>query len=515
MKTVAVIAHYDINNVIDDYLLILFKKLFLVCDKIVVVTTSGIDPNSQSALHALGDLEVITRENVGYDFLSYKTGINSITDLYLYDRLLVLNDSFYVNESFNLENILLESEGKDIFSLTSTNQFRYHLQSYFLVFNKKAILSKWFFKFWRSIFTYKRKMKIIFDYEMGLTSTALHEGLKVGSVISFEHKDNPCHKNVEELFSKIGIVKIDVLRNNISYFDVNRLDKADIVRAHLLRTTSAYSQRKLEFGKNIKAGDNFFEYSHISDIHANIAVIIHIFYPDISSEIREYIEKIPKNIDVFITVPEESYIPGIIDLFIASASSLFIAVTENKGRDVYPFVKVMQSYDFKKYTMVLKLHTKKSKYSTLGDIWRKNIYSGLLSSAANIDKLYSSFNEGQVGIAAPFKDYLSSENYWGANKERVYTYAKRLGIDNDKINLFFVGGTMFWFKPDALYPLVELICEKDFEEELNQQDGTFAHVFERLTCLSTMSKGYKAIDINEFFEVDHSMVKNNEVIVLK
>jgi len=258
MKTVAVIAHYDINNVIDDYLLILFKKLFLVCDKIVVVTTSGIDPNSQSALHALGDLEVITRENVGYDFLSYKTGINSITDLYLYDRLLVLNDSFYVNESFNLENILLESEGKDIFSLTSTNQFRYHLQSYFLVFNKKAILSKWFFKFWRSIFTYKRKMKIIFDYEMGLTSTALHEGLKVGSVISFEHKDNPCHKNVEELFSKIGIVKIDVLRNNISYFDVNRLDKADIVCAHLLRTTSAYSQRKLEFGKNIKAGDNFF-----------------------------------------------------------------------------------------------------------------------------------------------------------------------------------------------------------------------------------------------------------------
>ncbi|MEJ1268741.1 rhamnan synthesis F family protein [Pantoea ananatis] len=131
MKTIAVIAHYDINSIVDDYLLILFKKLFLVCDKVVVVTTSGIDLESRSTLNAFGNLEIITRENVGYDFLSYKTGINSISDLHLYDRLLVLNDSFYVNESFNLENILLESEKKDIFSLTSTNQFRFHLQSFF------------------------------------------------------------------------------------------------------------------------------------------------------------------------------------------------------------------------------------------------------------------------------------------------------------------------------------------------------------------------------------------------
>lgn len=515
MKTIAVIAHYDINSIVDDYLLILFKKLFLVCDKVVVVTTSGIDLESRSTLNAFGNLEIITRENVGYDFLSYKTGINSISDLHLYDRLLVLNDSFYVNESFNLENILLESEKKDIFSLTSTNQFRFHLQSFFMVFNKKAILSKWFFKFWRGVFTYKRKMKIIFNYEMGLTSTALHEGLTVGSAVNFNHKENPCHKNLDELFSKIGIVKVDVLRNNISYFDINRLYNSKSIQSHLDRTTSAYSQRKLEYGKNIKAGDNFFEYSHTSDKQANIALIIHIFYPDISSEILECIKKIPENVDIFITVPEETYIPDIIDLFMASASSLFIAVTENKGRDVYPFVKMMQSYDFKKYTMVLKLHTKKSKYSTLGDVWRKNIYSGLLSSSANLNKLCGTFLRGDVGIAAPFKDYLSSENYWGANKERVYTYAKRLGINDDRVNLFFVGGTMFWFKPDALYPLVELIHESDFEEELNQQDGTFAHVFERLTCLSAMSKGYKVIDINEYFEVDNSMVKNNEVIVLK
>ncbi|WP_256852367.1 rhamnan synthesis F family protein [Pantoea sp. Fr+CA_20] len=515
MKTVAVVAHYDVNNIADDYLLPLFSSLFQVCDKIVVVTTSGIEQASHSKLSSLGNLEIITRENVGYDFLSYKTGIDSIADLDLYDRLLVLNDSFYTSKNFNLEKILIKSEAKDIFGLTSTNQFRFHLQSYFLVFNKKALLSKWFFKFWNGVFSYKRKIKIIFNYEMGLTSSALHDGLTVGSVISSNHKENPCHKNVEELFSKVGIVKIDVLRNNIAYFDVNRLDDVHVIKSHLARTTSAYSHRKLEYGKNIQAGDNFFEFSNISERETDVAVIMHIFYPEIAREIYHYIERIPYDFDIFITVPEESYIPVLIDLFMGLSCSIHIAVSENKGRDVYPFIKIMQSFDFRKYSMVLKLHTKKSKYSELGDAWRRNIFSGLLPPSAELNSLRLKFLNDKIGIVAPLKDYLSNDDYWGANKERVFLYAQRLGLDEEEIDLFFVGGTMFWFRPDSLYPVIDLISDTDFEEELNQQDGTFAHAFERLTCLSALSQGYKVIDIDEFKEVDSSMVKSNKVIVLK
>lgn len=515
MKTIAVVAHYDVNGIADDYLIPLFEKLSEVCDKIVVVTTSGIEASSQSKLLSVGNVKVISRDNVGYDFLSYKTGIESISDLCLYDRLLVLNDSFYINKKFDLKNILLQSETKDIFGITSSNQFRFHVQSYFLVFNKKAILSKWFFNFWSRVFSYKRKMKIIFEYEMGLTSSALQHGLTVGSAITFNHNENPCHKNVEQLFDTFGIVKIDVLRNNISYFDINKLDDVNAIRDHLNRTVSSYSHRKLEHGRNVQAGRNFFEFTHISKKQTDVAVILHIFYPEISVEIREYLDRIPFNIDVFITIPEESYIPKVLDVFLSCSNSVYVAVTENKGRDVYPFVKMMQSYDFRKYSMVLKLHTKKSKYSALGDTWRRNLYSGLIPSSAKLIDLHSRFINCRIGIAAQFKDYLSNDNYWGANKVRFYLYAKRLGLSKEKIDLFFVGGTMFWFKPDALYPIVDLIEEDDFEEELNQQDGTFAHVFERLTCMSAISQGYKTVDIGRYNEVDGPMVKNNEVIVLK
>lgn len=47
MKTIAVVAHYDVDGIADDYLIPLFIKLSAVCDKIIVVTTSGIDLESQ------------------------------------------------------------------------------------------------------------------------------------------------------------------------------------------------------------------------------------------------------------------------------------------------------------------------------------------------------------------------------------------------------------------------------------------------------------------------------------
>ncbi len=515
MKTIAVVAHYDVDGIADDYLIPLFIKLSAVCDKIIVVTTSGIDLESQKKLKGFGDIEIIERENEGYDFLSYKTGVDSIVDLHLYDRLLVLNDSFYITQKFDLENILLQSNTKDIYGITSTNQFRFHLQSYFLVFNKKAILSRWFFKFWNRIFTFKRKIKIIFEYEMGLTATALQSGLIVGSAVAFNHKENPCHSNVDELFQATGLVKIDVLRNKIAPFDVTLFDHMDVIQRHIKRTAAAYQKRSLKNGQSVHTGSNFFEFVRQGSRKTDIAVIIHIFYPELAGEIHEFLKRIPSDSDVFITVPEESYLPKIIDLFQYTANSLYIAVSENKGRDVYPFVKMMQSHDFSHYAMVLKLHTKKSKYSSLGDTWRKNLYSGLLPSAAKIDQLHSVFRNGDVGIAAPQGDYLSSDNYWGANKDRFFTYARRLGLSDDKIELFFVGGTMFWFNPGALHPLINLIEDSDFEDELNQQDGTFAHVFERLTCMSALSKGLRIIDLNTHHEVNSAMVKCNEVIVLK
>ncbi|HHQ4547454.1 TPA: hypothetical protein ACSP15_004155, partial [Aeromonas veronii] len=89
MKRVAVLAHYDVDSIMSSYVEAVISQLLNVCDRIVIVSTSGIT----NTINVLSDSRVslITRDNIGYDFISYKVGIESIHDLISYDQLIVLN----------------------------------------------------------------------------------------------------------------------------------------------------------------------------------------------------------------------------------------------------------------------------------------------------------------------------------------------------------------------------------------------------------------------------------------
>src|SRR5215469_3391609 len=103
MKRIAVVAHYDVDGLIDPYLARLLSQLAKACERIVLVTTSGAE-DTNGILP--GNVEVIERPNIGYDFCSFRRGIEDIESLEQYDQLLVLNDSFYCSEKFDLQTLL-------------------------------------------------------------------------------------------------------------------------------------------------------------------------------------------------------------------------------------------------------------------------------------------------------------------------------------------------------------------------------------------------------------------------
>lgn len=513
MIKVAVFAHYDADGIGDAYLEDIFIQLVELFDEIIVVTTSGI-----SGLSIINDkkVRVVHRDNVGYDFYSYKVGIDAIEDLSTVEQLVVLNDSFYISSDFVMADILSESRQFNIFSLTENLQFAYHLQSYFLVFNRRAITSLWFYKFWDRVYTYKNKLRIVLDYEVGLTSSALTAGLSLGSYINCDQEGNICHEEPLSVYNKAGILKIDVIRNKIAEIDVESLfPNPDIISRHVERTKQAYENKLVSStNKIMKVGSNFFEYDN-HRLVSDVAAVIHLYYIDLAGDVLTALSKIPFDIDLYITITDESSIPFVVDTFSGVSNRLCIAVTENKGRDVKPFFEVLKALDFESYRMVLKLHTKKSKYSALGASWRKDIYTGLIPSSATINTLKNVFFSERVGIAANFNSYLSSSQYWGANRERVERYCSLMNVDSSEQELFFVGGTMFWFSPKALYPLVNIIDLELFEEENGQQDGTLAHVFERLVCKSALSVQMDCVDIlNPNINLVASDVISNTVKVL-
>jgi len=90
----------------------------------------------------------------------------------------------------------------------------------------------------------------------------------------------------------------------------------------------------------------------------DIAIIFHVFYIDIWEEIKNYLAQINLTYDLYITVPENMEDEDIISIF-NDHPHVTIYKTENRGRDVLPFLQVMSIIGTDTYKYICKLHTKK------------------------------------------------------------------------------------------------------------------------------------------------------------
>jgi lipopolysaccharide biosynthesis protein len=99
------------------------------------------------------------------------------------------------------------------------------------------------------------------------------------------------------------------------------------------------------------------------------------------------------------------------------------------------------------------------------------------------------------GVVAPAGHLLSGATYWGSNARRVTELALQMQCPHEWIQDFvFPAGTMFWFQPGAMEPLLDLgLQPADFEREAGQVDGTTAHAVERLIGLSARKAGLSVV----------------------
>lgn len=185
MKRLCVFAHFDKDNIVDEYVLFYLRDIRKVADRIVFVSTSSLASETISTLKNICDA-VIIRKNEGYDFASWQTALKS-EKLKDFDELILCNDSVY-GPLFPLEQVFSEMKGKncDFWGLTSNYDIAYHVQSYFLVFRKTILVSGVFQKFWDSMEIQRSKAKVIKLCEIGLSQTLLKAGFKASIYIRYQ-----------------------------------------------------------------------------------------------------------------------------------------------------------------------------------------------------------------------------------------------------------------------------------------------------------------------------------------
>jgi lipopolysaccharide biosynthesis protein len=515
--TAAVVAHFDLHNKLDPTFRVLIKCLKMTCAKVVLVTTSNLEPSEIPQ-----GITTIERPNFGYDFYSYRVGIDEVERQGGCDYLLLVNSSFFVLNSEKLNatilNTLTRLNDFSVVSLTASNQIAWHFQSYLIGLRGEVLAAPWF-KNWREgIAPTDNKMDAILAYELGLSRAVIESGVATstvfeptplekstalaswrewqqaasGSILNDDY--NATHFNARAIADRHGIVKIELLRNNPHALNIDWVKTMTSsasfrsITEYIARSRDAYqaeangltalttkrggvpSFRKIATGPLARKG-------------VRVAVVVHLFYIELLDEICHYLKNIIEPFDLFVTTPFEGLIPQIIDRCEPLAQTVMVAVLENRGRDMAPFVALHRAMLFESYVAVLKLHSKKSGYSGKGEAWRNKLFDELCGSYQSVQKTISLLTKNDIGIVGPHDFYLKNEHFWGGNRTSVHRLLNAMGIKQeiDDIQLGFFGGSMFWFAPRAIKLLHEIPeAMLIFEDEAGQRDGTLAHALERV-----------------------------------
>ncbi|MGN0915688.1 MAG: rhamnan synthesis F family protein [Succinivibrio sp.] len=260
----------------------------------------------------------------------------------------------------------------------------------------------------------------------------------------------------------------------------------------------------------------------MSSIKTNqkILVVAHIFYHEMWSLIAEKIENL-KGYDFDLIVSTTSNLEELTSRVHEKFADAKVVLTENRGYDIWPFIKVLKTLDLDKYEYVVKVHTKRDmgkiiasiddKYFFRGSSWRDMLLS-FISTRENLDKCIRAFEEDpSIGMINNHRLFdITRESADNPHFVYCFTEARKLlcsvGIKPYPYNeVKYVAGTMFICRASILKPLLAMDFDvSQFAAVNRKNENDLAHVTERLFGWLVSSQGYSfGAPFNTFKESFH------------
>ena len=214
---------------------------------------------------------------------------------------------------------------------------------------------------------------------------------------------------------------------------------------------------------------------------SDVAAVVHLYYPELWPEIRDALRGCGLAPDLLVTIAERG----------AGSRELAAQVARdwpgarvwrlpNRGRDVLPFVHLVNSGLLEPYRAVCKLHTKRSRHLEGGDAWRSELIAGLLQPGRARAQLDAFLADGDAAFWIADGQAYAEPRWWGVNEPRVRALLRRIEVPVERRALRFPAGSMYWVKPLTLRMIRGLrLRAEEFELEERQLDGTMAHAVER------------------------------------
>lgn len=543
---IAFYLFYDEYGIVDDYILYKLEQLKKSVKTIFVVSNSDLDKKNRRKLETVADV-VYCRENMGFDVWAYKEALElyGYERLNNYDELILMNYTFF-GPIYPFEEMFDWSETKsvDFWGIsdhkaivpnpyTGEGELPRHIQSHFIAVRSNMFNSLEFKTYWETMPMITSYDKSVLMHESRFTNYFNSKGFEYDVYCNSTDYEShyPTFVDIKETLikSRSPILKRRLFFHDPLFLDANCVD---------LKSTMNYIENNTSYDVNL-IWDNILRSTEprvlltnaehhkvFPDIQENafsgevkIAVIAHVYYPEMLLELEEKIDNIPVEFDLYITTASEESQKWLIEhLSVKRCNKVEVRIVEeNRGRDISSLMITCKDVILTgNYDLILRIHSKKSSLSRKNNAnyYKNHIYDNLLNSQGYVSNLLSFLeNNRRVGICVPdlvHYGYPTLGHAWFSNKQKAKEIARMLDIKIkfDENTPHAAYGTMFWFRPEALRKLFLHEWKwADFEVEPCDADGTLADVIERLIVYTALDSGFLCYNISNLDSISKTYVK--------
>lgn len=250
---VLIIAHFHQEGLLREDTRCFLEHAITQFDKVLFVSTKLLT-DELPKFH--GKVEIIIRENVGYDFYSYRLGILKCKEngvLSKINYLHLMNTSFICFEPTRLISNYFQklpvASNNSVWGLTESSTFERHLQSYLISLPKSLITKSYFFDWWETLQALNNRWDVIIQQEIGFSKFLLEHKTSLDSIYrlslvnkfnniviyilnkiqkalalpQIRRRQNPIQDYFLDIYKSYGIVKIELLRLNPYGLNLNPL----------------------------------------------------------------------------------------------------------------------------------------------------------------------------------------------------------------------------------------------------------------------------------------------------
>ncbi len=236
---------------------------------------------------------------------------------------------------------------------------------------------------------------------------------------------------------------------------------------------------------------------NIDSERIEVGVLMHIFYPDLLPELAAFARNFSAvSRDIFINVVDIGWSSTFHRQLRELCPGAFVQLSNDNGRDIGGFVRLLDNVDIEKYEFFAWMHSKKSPHiaAEKGEYWRRSLlgaFAGSQEIAAECVRLFK--EDASVGLVAA-REWRST--YMGNNRGQYERALELFGIDEKHREIEYVSGTMFLMRSEIVQRLYNTLKSLEWEYGGDKdiefhRDGQIAHAVERVIGNLVRQMGYR------------------------